>query len=166
MSNGGQIEPAPALHSFGPTSTSLGPLPSRQLLRGDGGGRPLARPGRGPATPSAGVAIRAAVTQLGSVAAGGWPAAWRSPAFAARVERTRQQLAPIDHAALLATSYRSEAIHRWSGGASSDAVRMAYALRWLELRLGDPLPSWGAVVAATGTNASSSCENLPCTAAS
>jgi hypothetical protein len=86
------------------------------------------------------------------------PPGWRSPAFAARVDRVRAQLLPIGSLAALADSYAREhqlagretrpgATHREvtgrrrRGGQREDLapaertaeVRLAYALRWLEL---------------------------------
>jgi hypothetical protein len=58
------------------------------------------------------------------------PGAWRSPQFAARLDRVRIGLLPIRSLAALADSYSREHAH------DDPAVRLAYALRWLELSAG------------------------------
>ena len=57
----------------------------------------------------------------------------------------RAHLAPIRSRAGLAASFSREAFHAVpadEGGEATGAVRVAYALRWLELRSGHAWPSW------------------------
>jgi hypothetical protein len=86
----------------------------------------------------------------GTIAAG---PAWSDVSFGRQVEAVRRQLAPIRSRAGLAASFGREAFH--VRRASTDAidgsapamatpgpVRLAYALRWLELGDGQPRPAW------------------------
>ena len=73
------------------------------------------------------------------------PARWNQPGFGAEVERIRRHLAPVRTRRTLAASYGREAFHLTPTRADrSDpsATRLAYALRWLELRDGATGPSW------------------------
>ena len=77
------------------------------------------------------------------------PARWTQPAFGAEVELIRRHLAPVRTRRILAASYGREAFHL----AATDAdradpspTRLAYALRWLELRDGATGPSWPALL--------------------
>ena len=57
----------------------------------------------------------------------------------------RAHLAPIRSRAGLAASFSREAFHAVPAdevGEATGAVRVAYALRWLELRSGHAWPSW------------------------
>jgi hypothetical protein len=74
------------------------------------------------------------------------PARWTQPAFGAEVEVVRRHLAPVRTRQTLAASYGREAFHIT---ATLDAerddpspTRLAYALRWMELRDGATGPSW------------------------
>ena len=79
------------------------------------------------------------------------PRLWSTPAFAREVDRTRAQLAPIRTPEALAASFGREA----SVAATRDAdgagprtpgpVRVAYALRWLELGDDRPRAPWAAI---------------------
>ena len=86
------------------------------------------------------------------------PHRWRGFAFSREVDRTRAQLAPIRTRRALLTSFAREAsivVSTQSAGGDLPAsgalppgpVRVAYAIRWLELGDGRPRPSWAAVVA-------------------
>ena len=55
------------------------------------------------------------------------PSAWCAPAFGTRVDRVRTQLLPIRSLSALADSFARE------HGTNDQVVRLAYALRWLEL---------------------------------
>ena len=55
------------------------------------------------------------------------PPAWQTPGFTSRLDRTRAQLLPIRSLAALADSFCRE------HGTDDPVVRIAYALRWLEL---------------------------------
>ncbi|HET7703438.1 MAG TPA: hypothetical protein VFK35_08565 [Candidatus Limnocylindrales bacterium] len=93
------------------------------------------------------------------------PRRWRGFAFAREVDRTRSQLAPIRSRRALLTSFAREASIVVSAPSATVAVpdttdgspppagpppgpvRVAYAIRWLELGDGRPRPSWAAFVA-------------------
>ena len=69
---------------------------------------------------------------------------WREPRFAGQVEAVRRHLAPIGDADLIAASFTREAFHgrrlaRVPAVAASP-VRVAYAIRWIELQVGLALP--------------------------
>jgi len=72
------------------------------------------------------------------------PDSWLRPGFAARVERTRRELEPITSHSALAASLAREAMHSRPPSPASDAVRAAYALRWLEVADRVALPAWDA----------------------
>jgi hypothetical protein len=77
---------------------------------------------------------------------------WTTHPFGREVDRTRGQLAPIrSRAALLASFSREAAIAVTPGvvdaGQASGPVRVAYAIRWLELGDGRPRPDWASFVA-------------------
>lgn len=77
------------------------------------------------------------------------PARWEHPAFGAEVELIRRHLAPVRSRRTLAASYAREAFHL--APTSTDVedpspIRLAYALRWLELRDGATEPSWQALL--------------------
>ena len=73
------------------------------------------------------------------------PARWAQPAFGAEVELVRRHLAPVRSRQTLAASYGREAFHVASAERERDdpsPIRLAYALRWMELRDGATGPSW------------------------
>jgi hypothetical protein len=73
------------------------------------------------------------------------PARWAQPTFGAEVELVRRHLAPVRSRQTLAASYGREAFHLViSRGERDDPspIRLAYALRWMELRDGATGPSW------------------------
>jgi len=73
------------------------------------------------------------------------PAAWSERAFVREVALVRAHLAPIRSRAGLAASFSREAFHALPAdevGEAPGAVRVAYALRWLELGSGRTWPSW------------------------
>jgi hypothetical protein len=80
---------------------------------------------------------------------------WGEPAFAREVDRVLRDLAPIVSRRALASSFAREAFRR-SGpltareAAVVEAVRLAYAVRWLELGEGRPRPGWSGSVTARG----------------
>lgn len=80
------------------------------------------------------------------------PADWSAPAFAQEIESIRRQLAPVGSRATLAASYAREAFHvRPEARVVLDAdevspVRLAYALRWLELGDGATGPAWNVLI--------------------
>ena len=67
------------------------------------------------------------------------------PSFRREIELVRAHLAPLRSRKALAASYGREAFHLSMDDAGRDdpgAVRLAYALRWLELGDGDVGPVW------------------------
>lgn len=80
----------------------------------------------------------------------GRPNRWAAPSFAREVEVIRTHLAPIRSTTSLAASFGREAFHHpeGSGGAGLglSAIRVAYALRWIELRDGSVLARWSVLV--------------------
>ena len=77
------------------------------------------------------------------------PERWEQPGFGAEVEQIRRHLAPVRTRQSLAASYGREAFHlalTRSDQADPSPTRLAYALRWLELRDGATGPSWQALL--------------------
>jgi hypothetical protein len=73
------------------------------------------------------------------------PARWTQPAFGAQVELVRRHLAPVRSRRSLAASFGREAFHIVPTAAERDdpnPIRLAYALRWLELGSGTDERSW------------------------
>jgi hypothetical protein len=73
------------------------------------------------------------------------PARWTQPSFGFEVEQIRRHLAPVRSRRTLAASYGREAFHlapTRSEQSDPSPTRLAYALRWLELRDGATGPSW------------------------
>jgi hypothetical protein len=83
--------------------------------------------------------------------------AWEDVSFGRQVESIRRQLAPIRSRTGLAASFGREAFHVRRGqdigpdaataaaAPSPGPVRLAYALRWLELGDGQTRPAWTAL---------------------
>ena len=73
------------------------------------------------------------------------PERWSEAAFGREIELVRAHLAPLRSRKALAASYGREAFHVTLDRSTRDdpgAVRVAYALRWLELGNGVTGPSW------------------------
>jgi hypothetical protein len=73
------------------------------------------------------------------------PPAWSEAAFIREVGLVRTHLAPIRSRGGLAASFSREAFHATPGEGRDDvpgAVRVAYALRWLELGSRRSVPAW------------------------
>ena len=73
------------------------------------------------------------------------PDRWAQPSFRREIELVRAHLSPLRTRKALAASYGREAFHVILDPAGRDepgAVRLAYALRWLELGDGDVGPIW------------------------
>ena len=71
---------------------------------------------------------------------------WQDERFAGQVEAVRRHLAPIVDPELIAASFTREAFHgprlaRVAAVAASP-VRVAYAIRWIELQVGLALPGF------------------------
>jgi hypothetical protein len=138
-----------AEHPAQPDVVAIAPMPPRStghLLRPAGGG------GVRGSRPSSRVARRILAAEAARVLEAGReddPPAWGSARFAARVQATRGQLAPIARRSSLADSFCREAAQvaddfRDPARPEWQAVRMAYAIRWLELATGVVLPAWPA----------------------
>jgi hypothetical protein len=76
------------------------------------------------------------------------PPRWSAPAFVRSVDLVRTHLAPIRGRGALAQSFSREAFHGMSAPGLPDLdespVRVAYAIRWLELGDGVARPAWRA----------------------
>jgi hypothetical protein len=130
----------------GGTTVGSTTAPSRDLLPAGGFLAPVPVPA--PARALALDAIRL-VRRLRDPA--GRPDRWSQPSFRREIELVRAHLAPLRSRKALAASYGREAFHLWMHDAARDdpgPVRLAYALRWLELGDGDVGPIRAAV---TGT---------------
>ena len=124
-----------------------GPLPPRQLLRRGGSVGPWPTPFE-TREPSAILADDAGRIVLLLSGEGVIPSRWRTRHFQRQVDAVRCHLDPIDDPWVLAGSFGREAFHgRRLGPAPAAAispVRVAYAIRWIELRLDLLLPAWRA----------------------
>jgi hypothetical protein len=77
------------------------------------------------------------------------PARWTQASFGAQVELVRRHLAPVRSRRSLAASFGREAFHIVPTAAERDdpnPIRLAYALRWLELGKGVSERSWATLV--------------------
>jgi hypothetical protein len=77
------------------------------------------------------------------------PARWLQPSFGAEVELVRRHLAPVQSRRSLAASFGREAFHVVPTEAERDdpnPIRMAYALRWLELGGSATEGSWATLL--------------------
>lgn len=84
------------------------------------------------------------------------PGPWLRSDFGRRVDRTRAQLEPLGDTALLAASFDREAFHGTGSRrvtVASSPPRVAYAIRWLELRGAERFPAWPVLVARGGAPA-------------
>ena len=82
------------------------------------------------------------------------PARWSTYAFGREVERTRGQLVPIRSRAALIASFSREASisamrETTPTGQPAGPVRVAYAIRWLELGDRRSRPAWGSIIEGT-----------------
>jgi hypothetical protein len=80
---------------------------------------------------------------------------WGEPALAREVDRVRRDLAPIVSRRALASSFAREAFRRSAPvtareAIAVEAVRLAYALRWLELGDGAARAGWSGSVTGRG----------------
>jgi hypothetical protein len=78
-----------------------------------------------------------------------WPQRWTEPAFGADVEQCRRHVADLTTQDALARAYGHDVFERLSGGpgdATASPIRVAYALRWLELQEESVGPAWPAMV--------------------
>ncbi|MEI7742909.1 MAG: hypothetical protein WCK58_04045 [Chloroflexota bacterium] len=117
----------------------IDPAPPRLLLRRGGVGSETEQGRRHGLSPAAMLAADADLL-AGSVAA--HPEAWCRPGFAIRVDAVRCQLEPLSTKASLVDSFGREALHLLPAGNRPGVVRVAYAIRLLELETGFRLPPW------------------------
>ena len=130
-------------------ATSVGRLrPSGELLPSGGASGPA--PALTPQRALALDALRVLRHIRGSIDT---DAGWAEAAFGREIEAIRRQLAPIRSRSGLAASFSREAFHvrratmdrgadAASDGTAPGPVRVAYALRWLELGDGQSRPAW------------------------
>ena len=78
-----------------------------------------------------------------------WPPMWSQPSFGAEVERFRRHMAALTTPEALVAAYQADV---WvtagtpKGHAEGSPIRVAYALRWLEIQEGATGPAWPAMV--------------------
>ena len=78
-----------------------------------------------------------------------WPTSWSQPAFGVEVERHRRALARLRTRDGLVACYEEDVFLPADAGthpSQESAIRVAYALRWLELFDDATAPSWPALV--------------------
>jgi len=78
-----------------------------------------------------------------------WPASWSQPAFGIEVERHRRTLSRLRTREDLTVGYANDVFDPAESTAhhsQDSAIRVAYALRWLELFEDATAPSWPALV--------------------
>ena len=145
--------------SRGAAAAVPGPLPPEQLLRSGGGdGPPLADStsptwsgelgAPDPISVLVDDAARILLTMTGDLPV---VAPWWSRRFAREVALVRRHLEPVCSPEVLASSFGREAFHVLAAApgaagttpSSAGAVRVAYAIRWIELQLDLDLPPWG-----------------------
>ena len=142
----------------GSTATIGGLRPSGDLL--PPGGAPAPAPALTPQRALALDALHVLRYLRGTAVA---EAVWSDVSFGRQVEATRRQLAPIRTRSGLAASFGREAFHVRRAGLDVDhgdaamagtlgPVRLAYALRWLELGDGRPRPPWSELPYRTMSN--------------
>ena len=83
------------------------------------------------------------------------PTRWQAPSFRREVDLVRAHLTPIRTRASLAASFGREAFHGKPPAGTDralgdSAVRVAYAIRWLELSDGIERPAWREWLRAAG----------------
>jgi hypothetical protein len=121
----------------------IGIAPSTDLLPTDGALAPVR-----PSAPSRALAVEALRLLRRFDDPSRVPAAWAEPRFVREIGLVRAHLAPMRSRATLAASFSREAFHTTAGTAGIDAeeppgaVRVAYAIRWLELGDGRTRPTW------------------------
>jgi hypothetical protein len=119
---------------------SIGTSPSAVLLPTDGARVPVQPPAPGGTLAAEALRLRRRLADPAAL-----PAAWSERAFVREVALVRAHLAPIRSRAGLAASFSREAFHAVPAdeiGEAPGAVRVAYALRWLELGSGRTWASW------------------------
>ncbi len=77
------------------------------------------------------------------------PVAWSRPGFAARVRVAQRQLACLHSWRSLSDSFARESLHAHPIAAEPTPIRVAYAIRWLELVADVVIPDWGTWAAPT-----------------
>jgi hypothetical protein len=125
---------------------SIGSSLSAVLLPTDGARVPVQPPAPGGTLAAEALRLRRRLADPAAL-----PPAWSERAFVREVALVRAHLAPIRSRAGLAASFSREAFHAVPAdeiGETPGAVRVAYALRWLELGSGRTWASWPAAVVA------------------
>ncbi len=80
-----------------------------------------------------------------------WPDRWGDPAFARQTAQIRRHLEPLHSRRTLAASFSREAFQvAIEPGDPVSPIRVAYAIRWLELGVGVDRPGWSVLIAAPG----------------
>jgi len=124
---------------------SIGFPLSGALLPADGTRAPVQPPAPGGALAAEALRLRRRLADPAAL-----PSAWSERAFVREVGLVRAHLAPIRSRAGLVASFSREAFHVIPADQvdeAAGAVRVAYALRWLELGSGRAWPSWPPFVA-------------------
>ena len=78
-----------------------------------------------------------------------WPASWSQPAYGIEVEHHRRALSRLRTREELVAGYGGDVFEPADAGmhhSQESAIRVAYALRWLELFDDATAPSWPALV--------------------
>jgi len=152
MPTGARMQAGSAPLAYGWTSVPMGlpPLPPEHLLRSGGGGSAPSSRVAGTGLVASRLLERDATLLLAVERGAAVPDAWRQPGFAARVRIAREHLAPIQEAHLLAESLAREACLVHGVATGQDAVRVAYAIRWLEIAMGVALAAWPGRVSLAG----------------
>jgi hypothetical protein len=127
--------PLVARHTSEPLN---GSEPPAELLPAVGDSAPARPP-----APARALADEALRLQRRLVTAPPLPGAWARAGFAREVTLVRTHLALIRSRAALTASYSREAFHAVADPTDvPGAVRVAYAIRWLEIGEGCPWPAW------------------------
>ena len=145
----GVAKPTPVPRSGDRATPGIAPLPPEDLLPPGGFLAPAPPPAPTVAvTPQRALALDALRVVRGLREPSRWPDEWRSARFATQTELIRRHLQPVRSRRMLAASFGREAFHVAIGaGDPVSPIRVAYALRWLELGDGVERGSWSELVA-------------------
>jgi hypothetical protein len=76
-----------------------------------------------------------------------WPDPWGDPAFARQTDQIRRHLGPLRSRGTLAASFGREAFQvATEPGDPVSPIRVAYAIRWLELGDAVARPGWSVLI--------------------
>jgi len=145
----GVVNPTPTPRSGDGATSGIAPLPPEDLLPPGGFLAPAPPPAPTVAvTPQRALALDALRVVRGLRDASRWPEEWRSARSASQTELIRRHLQPLRTRRMLAASFGREAFHvAVAPGDPVSPIRVAYALRWLELGDGVQRGSWSELVA-------------------